>query len=117
LRSEKLVFSSSGKWKHRAIRSDINITKMNELHIEIKVIPNASKTELIGFMENDVLKIKVKGVPEKGKANQELIRYLEEIFNVKRGAVRIIAGETSRLKHICIAGKEKSDLQKLVDRR
>jgi len=66
-------------------------------------------------MENDVLKIKVKGVPEKGKVNRELVRFFEEIFDVKRGDVKLIAGGASRLKHICISGKDQNDLQKIIN--
>jgi len=88
---------------------------MKELHLTIKAIPNSPKTEFAGFMDNGVLKIKVKGAPEKGKANQELIHYLEKIFGVKKGDIAFIAGVTSRLKHICISGKDDSDLQKIVN--
>lgn len=88
---------------------------MKELLLTIKVIPNSPRTEFTGFMDNGVLKIKVKGAPEKGKVNQELIRYLEETFDVKRGAVTLTAGATSRLKHVCISGKDNSDLQKIVN--
>ncbi|MGV8024942.1 MAG: DUF167 domain-containing protein [Anaerolineaceae bacterium] len=88
---------------------------MKELHLTIKVIPNSPKTEWIGFMDNGVVKIKVKGAPEKGKANYELIRYLEELFNVKKGDVILTAGSTSKLKHVCISGKDQSDLQKIIN--
>ncbi len=88
---------------------------MKELYLEIKAVPNAPKTEIAGFMENDVLKIKVKAIPEKGKANKELIRFLAEIFEVKKRDVLLISGEASRLKHFKIDGKDQSDLQQIID--
>ena len=88
---------------------------MKELYLEIKAVPNAPKTELTGFMENGVLKIKVKAVPEKGKANKELIRFLAELFQVKKRDVLLTSGAASRLKRFKIIGKDQTDLQKIID--
>ncbi len=75
---------------------------MNELHLTIKVIPNAPKTEVVGQMDNGVIKIKICAPPEKGKANQELMKFLEKTFDVPKEAVEIISGKTSRLKKVRI---------------
>ncbi len=50
------------------------------------------------------MKIDVAAVPEDGKANAELIRYLAEEFGVTRMQVEIIAGQTSAKKKIKING-------------
>ena len=88
---------------------------MKKLILEIKAVPNAPKTELSGFMENGVLKIKVKAAPEKGKANKELIHFLAELFQVKKREVLLTSGAASRLKRFKIVGKEQTDLQKIID--
>ena len=88
---------------------------MKELYLEIKAVPNAPKTEMTGFMENGVLKIKVKAAPEKGKANKELIRFLAEIFQLNKRDVLLISGDASRLKRFKIIGKDQTDLQQLID--
>ena len=62
---------------------------------KIKVIPN-SKIEKI-FMKDNLLCIKIKEKPEKGKANNSVIKNLEKYFNKK---VRIVSGFTSRNKVI-----------------
>lgn len=77
---------------------------MNDLFLTIKVIPNAPKTEVVGQMDNGVIKIKICAPPEKGKANQELIQFLAAFFHVTKGAVRITSGTTSRLKKVRITG-------------
>jgi len=61
--------------------------------LKIKVIPNASKTEL--KEENNQLKLHLKSVPEKGKANQELIKFFKKKLGLK---VEIKSGEKSRDK-------------------
>lgn len=88
---------------------------MKEIYLQIKAVPNAPKTEIAGLMENGVLKIKVRAVPEKGKANLELTRFLAEIFQVRKEDVILTSGAASRLKRFKIVGKDSSDLQKIID--
>ncbi len=64
-------------------------------NINLKVIPNSSKIEL--KEENNQLKLYLKSVPEKGKANSELIKFFKKEFNLK---VKIIKGEKNRNKVI-----------------
>ena len=62
----------------------------------VKVIPRSAKTEIVGRMADGTLKIKIAAPPEKGKANAELIRFLESHFKVD--SVEIISGHTAALK-------------------
>ena len=43
--------------------------------IQIKVTPNASKNQIVDWTEG-VLRLRIKGVPEKGQVNEELIAFL-----------------------------------------
>ena len=49
--------------------------------LKIKVTPNSKQTEL--KEENNQLKLYLKAVPEKDKANKELIRFFKKRFNLK----------------------------------
>jgi uncharacterized protein (TIGR00251 family) len=60
--------------------------------IEIKVIPNSNKDEII---EAEPLTVRVKDPPIKGKANKTVVGLLSRYFNVN---VRIISGSKSRRK-------------------
>lgn len=73
----------------------------------IKVIPKSSKTEIIepvhrslgeGEKKDNYLKIKLKAVPEKGRANTELIKFLSKHFKTPKSNINIIKGETGRNK-------------------
>lgn len=68
--------------------------------IDIKVIPNARKHEII--QENNRLKVKVNAPAVDGKANKAVIKLLAAHFNVKERQISIIKGEKSREKRICI---------------
>lgn len=61
----------------------------------LRVIPNASKTELIE--ENDQLKLYLKAQPQKGKANEALVKFFKKEYKLK---VVVKRGKTSRDKVI-----------------
>lgn len=65
--------------------------------LTVKVIPKSSKSEVISC-EDDQLKVRLKAVPEKGEANEELIRVLADYFEIPKSQVTIIRGHKSRTK-------------------
>ncbi len=67
--------------------------------LEIKVIANGSKDEIVRFEENRLV-IKVRAVPEKGKANQNCIDFLAKTLQIPKSKIKIASGQTSRLKKI-----------------
>ncbi|MHC4425275.1 MAG: DUF167 domain-containing protein [Planctomycetota bacterium] len=69
-----------------------------------KIVPDSSgPTRICGLLDG-MLKIKVSAAPEKGKANQCLLRFLAEKFDVKKNAVSIISGQTSPVKRVQVSG-------------
>ena len=58
---------------------------------------------MLGFTEG-MLRVKVTAPPTRGKANQELIAFLGQLFDVGKSSVTIIKGHTSRNKLIAIDG-------------
>lgn len=82
--------------------------------IAIKVIPKSSKTEIKGW-ENKELVIRLAAVPEKGEANDELIRFLASRLKIGKSKIQIIQGEKNRHKKVMIEGISETDiLQKLL---
>ena len=66
--------------------------------LKIIVKPNSPKTKVIDYDENrKALKIAIKGQPEKGKANETLLKFLKK--ETKLNPI-IISGKTSQLKII-----------------
>jgi uncharacterized protein (TIGR00251 family) len=76
----------------------------------VKVIPKASRSEVVEW-ENEELKIRLAAVPEKGKANIELIRYLSEVLKLGKSKIQLIQGETSRHKRVCVNGMTLEEVQ------
>ena len=69
--------------------------------VVVKVQPNAGKNEVLGYRDG-VINIKIAGPPVKGKANQELIKFLSEVLGVSKSKLAIIKGLTDRTKVISI---------------
>lgn len=75
------------------------------MNVEIKVIPNAKKRAIARTPAG--ITVRLTALPLEGRANDELIRYLSEIFKVKRSAIRILRGERDRRKVLDIPIDEK----------
>lgn len=72
------------------------------MHLPIKVIPRAKKTEFVGRMADSTLKIRLKAVPEKGRANEELISFLAGELHVTKEDIEIVSGFTDARKLVRI---------------
>lgn len=70
----------------------------------IKVIPRARKTELIGTMDDGALKVRVAAVPDDGKANTELCRYLWELYGGDWEVIAWNTGTRKVVKRVTILG-------------
>jgi len=73
----------------------------------LKVTPNASRDE-IGDVVADAegqghLVVRVRAVPEKGKANKAVVKLFAKTLGMRPSAIELIKGDTSRLKQICVA--------------
>ncbi len=79
----------------------------NKNYLRIKVIPNSNTNEIKEIMTDDsgeeTIKIKIKAVPEKGKANAELIKFLSKELEIKKSNISILSGKTDRIKLIKIS--------------
>ncbi|MBS4168639.1 DUF167 domain-containing protein [Parachlamydia sp. AcF125] len=73
--------------------------------LSIKVIPNSSKKGIAGW-ENHKLKLHISAAPEKGKANEAVIKFLSKFLGIRQQHIQIIQGETSRHKLIQIEGMD-----------
>lgn len=68
------------------------------MQLFVRVVPNASKTEIVGWMADDFLKIKLAAPPVDGKANQELVLFLAKTLGISKNEIEITNGLTSKKK-------------------
>lgn len=72
--------------------------------LQIKVITRSQRNEIVGWM-NDILKIKVTAVPEKGKANIAVVKLLAAILHIPMSEIQIESGFTTSKKNIILDRK------------
>ena len=95
---------------------------MNEKQakLNIRVQPGASKNTVSGYTDG-VFNIKIMTRPEKGKANESLIKYLSDLLGIAKSRISISKGTTSRNKVVLVQDLSKqnavSRLTESIERR
>ncbi len=69
-----------------------------ELYLRVKARPGAVRTAVIKAMDDGTIKVNIAAPPVKGKANQELVRFLAKEFAVLKNNVKIVSGGSGRVK-------------------
>ncbi len=76
------------------------------MRVAVRLTPNASADRIEGRVEDDAgracLKIRVRAVPEDGKANRAIEKLLAKTLKLPKSAVRVVTGQTSRIKGVDI---------------
>lgn len=93
--------------------------KDNQYLLRVRLTPNSSSCRINGifFDENNqaYLKINVVSIPEKGKANKELIDFLSKTLKMPKSSITIVTGLQDRLKKVCITGADEKTILKLTE--
>ena len=79
----------------------------------VRVQPRASKNEIAGVI-NGALKIRLQAPAVENRANEQLRALLAELLKRPRSAVRLLAGERSRIKRIEVLGVTAAEVQALI---
>ena len=77
----------------------------------VKVHPRARKNAITGVVGN-ALKLALTAPPVEGKANQSVIEFFADLFEIPRSSVTIASGETSRNKVVRITGMNRQMVEK-----
>lgn len=73
----------------------------DEVYLRIKIRSAMGKSEITGNLTDEngeTIKINIGAPPIKGRANQELIKFLAKIFSIPKENVKIISGAKDRVK-------------------
>ncbi|KPK45269.1 MAG: hypothetical protein AMJ65_00290 [Phycisphaerae bacterium SG8_4] len=81
----------------------------------VKVVPGSSGSTRICGLLGGMLKVKVSAPPEKGKANQNLVKFVAHQLGVKNNAVSIVTGTTGSVKRIQVVGISAETLLKKLN--
>ena len=81
-----------------------------KLTFKVQVVPRASRSEIVGE-HNGALRIRIAAPPVDSAANEDLIRTLARAMGVKRSAIEIISGQSSKRKQVRVTGATSSALR------
>ena len=90
--------------------------KEEQATIVVQVQPNASQNRVARF-EDGVLHLRIAAPPVKGKANQELLRFLSDILEISQTSLTIEKGLTSKRKVIAVTGLTQQQVTELLGKR
>jgi uncharacterized protein len=80
----------------------------NDLVMSVRLTPNGSCDAIDGIARLSdgrlVLKVRVRAVPEDGKANESLRRLLAKTLGIPARSVRLERGAAGRMKILCLQG-------------
>ena len=81
--------------------------------LRVKVVPGSSRDQIIGWL-GDALKIKVMAPPEKGKANDAVVKLLAAALGLTNDAVTVVGGHSSPSKAISVVGLDEESVKKAL---
>lgn len=82
--------------------------------LKVKLIPRSSRNEIVGYMDDGTLKIKLTAPPVEGQANQAILKFLAGMLDIPTGNIEIISGKTSHNKLIAIVGLKQEKVNSLI---
>jgi uncharacterized protein YggU (UPF0235/DUF167 family) len=81
------------------------------IRIRITAVPGASRTGLADIRP-DSLRVRLAAAPEKGKANDELIDWLADQLGIRKSALSLETGATSRKKTVIVPAECRPSIEK-----
>ncbi len=75
--------------------------KNHQIILKIYVVPGSSQEMIVGEFDQHI-KIKIKGQAVDGQANESLINFLKQLFQISAQKIHLISGHTARRKKIII---------------
>lgn len=83
------------------------------MRISVRLTPRGGRDALEGWARDDAgrayLKARVRAAPTEGEANAALEALIAKAAGRPRSAVRVVSGQTARLKHVEIDGLDEAD--------
>jgi uncharacterized protein (TIGR00251 family) len=86
------------------------------VRFSVHVQPRAARTEVRG-VHNGALRVRLQAPPVDGAANAALVELLASSLGVPRRSVRVVAGESARLKIVDVEGVDPSAVERLTSVR
>jgi len=88
------------------------------LVVEVRLTPRAAMDRIDGVETRSdglpILKARVRAVPEKGRANEAILKLLTKTLGLPTSRARLLAGDTARRKSVLLEGDPQALAQSLM---
>ena len=83
--------------------------------LDLEISPGAKKTTVHGYNPwRKRIEIRLSERAQKGKANEQLISFLSDLFHVNSRDIRIITGSTNSKKSLLIVGAKMPEILNIL---
>jgi uncharacterized protein (TIGR00251 family) len=82
--------------------------------LRLHVVPGASRAGVVGRY-GDGWKVRVTAAPERGKANEAVVRLVAATLGLPRAAVTIVSGHAASEKTVEVAGADRESVDAAVE--
>lgn len=82
--------------------------------LAVRVTPRASHNEIVEIQSDGTVKIHLTSPAYEGKANEQLIAFLSDIFGVPKSRIDIVAGASGRDKLISVLDMDAEDVHNRI---
>ena len=86
------------------------------LILDVEISPNSETSRILGVNEwRKRLRIDISKPAVNGMANEELLRFIIQKFNIKSNQAELISGHKNKQKSIMISGISDTDILSIVN--
>jgi uncharacterized protein len=86
------------------------------IRLRLRVSPGASTTELVG-RHGTAWKVRVSAAPERGRANDAVVKLLARRLRVPRASLAVVSGHTGRDKVVELHGLDAAEADRRLEGR
>jgi uncharacterized protein (TIGR00251 family) len=85
------------------------------IRLRLKVVPRASSDDIVGWLGEDILKVRVAAAPERGRANAAVIQLLAATLGISQTQVRLVTGQSKEHKLVTVRGLSETELRSRLE--
>jgi len=84
--------------------------------LRLRVSPGAARSELVG-RHGSAWKVRVSAAPERGRANDAVVRLLASRLDVPRASLSVVSGHAGRDKVVELRGLDTAEAERRLEER
>lgn len=84
------------------------------MRLAIEVVPRSSRDVVVGWI-GEALKVRVTAPPDRGRANEAVVRLMADTLELRPSRIRIATGPKSRRKVLEIEELDDAEVRRRID--